>query len=61
MRRVLCGVLLLALSIAPAIEARTRVQLSKKELRKRYVARPIQIKHRNYPKARWGAKVAHKR
>ena len=54
MRRVLCGVLLLVLGIAPAMEARTHVQLSRRELRKRYVAKPFNKKHQKAPKAKWG-------
>jgi hypothetical protein len=60
MRRVLCGVLLLVLGLAPAIEARPRVQLSKRQQRKRYVAQPIKIKHRNFAKAKWGKVKARK-
>jgi len=52
MRRVLCGVLLLALGMAPLVEARSRAQLSKKEQRRRYVAGPLKIrKFKKPPKA----------
>ena len=55
MRRVLCGVLLLVLGIAPAMEARShRAQISRRELRKRYVAKPFNNKHNKAPRARWG-------
>jgi hypothetical protein len=61
MRRVLCGVLLLALGLAPALEAgskpQMRAQISKRQLRKRYVARPYNVRHRKAPKAQWGAKA----
>jgi hypothetical protein len=60
MRRVLCGVLLLALGLAPVVEARSRVQLSKKEQRRRYVAKPLKIKKfkkpPKAPKNKWARK-----
>jgi len=58
MRRVLCSVLLLTLGIAPALEARVnhKAQLSRRELRKRYVAKPFNKKGKHAPKAKWGGK-----
>ena len=44
----------MVLGIAPAMEARTHVQLSRRELRKRYVAKPFNKKHKKAPKAKWG-------
>ncbi|MGD0619035.1 MAG: hypothetical protein ABSB67_15400 [Bryobacteraceae bacterium] len=60
MRRVLCAVLLLALGMAPALEAHPRVQLSKRQQRKQYVAKPYKVKKyklQRPPKtnARWRA------
>jgi hypothetical protein len=49
-----------ALGMTPALEARPKAQLSKKQLRQRYVAGPIKIKHRKYPKAKWGKVKARK-
>jgi hypothetical protein len=47
--------MLLVLGIAPAMEARShRAQISRRELRKRYVAKPFNNKQKKAPKARWG-------
>ena len=60
MRRVLCGVLLLMLGLAPAAEARrVKLHYSKHEQRKRFVAKPYAKAHKNAakqkaPKAKWG-------
>ena len=60
MKRVLCGVLLLMLGLAPAAEARrVKLHYSKHEQRKRYVARPYAKQHKKVakqkaPRAKWG-------
>ncbi|MGA3025601.1 MAG: hypothetical protein ABSF98_12585 [Bryobacteraceae bacterium] len=58
MRRVVCGILLLALGMAPALEAQPRprlgAQISKRQLRKRYVAKPFNKKKKKAQKAQWG-------
>jgi len=44
--------------MAPVLEARTKVQLSKREQRRRYVAKPFNLKKfrksQKAPKAKWG-------
>lgn len=60
MRRVLCGVVLLMLGLAPAAEARrVKLHYSKHEQRRRYVAQPYAKAHKKVakqkaPKAKWG-------
>ena len=62
MRRVFGGVLLLALGMAPIIEAQPRprlgAQISKRQLRKRYVAKPFNKKQKKGAKAKWGTRGA---
>jgi len=64
MKRVLCGVLLLMLGLAPSMEARrVKLHYSKREQRQRYVAHPY-AKHKKVakqkaPKAKWGQQQRH--
>lgn len=61
MRRVVCALLLATIGLVPTVDARTthRAQISRRELRKRYVAKPFNNKARNAPKAKWGAPKGH--
>ena len=65
MKRVLCGVLMLMLGLAPAAEARrVKLHYSKHEQRKRFVAKPYAKQHKKVakqkaPKAKWGKPHTH--